>query len=77
MDTSRDESRKRFGTATLTLILGLYFDLRVFIDLFGELPANIAKVGHWDASIIEPFLCLLQLIVGELQLAEQVSDTLG
>lgn len=61
----------------LTLILGLYFDLWIFVDLFGEFSTYVAKVGHWNASIIEPFLCLLQLIVRELQLTEQVSDTLG
>jgi hypothetical protein len=62
---------------TLTLILGLYFDLWVFVDLFGEFSTDIAKVGHWNAGIVEPFLCLLQLIVRELQLTEQVSDALG
>lgn len=68
---------RRCGMATLTLALGLYFDLRFFVDLLGKLSTNITKVGHWNASIMEPFLCLLQLIVRELQLAEQVSYALG
>jgi len=68
--------KKRRGVA-LTLILGHYFDLRVFVDFFGEFSTNIAKVGHWNAGIVESFLGPLELIVRELQLTEQVSYALG
>ena len=60
MHISDDGAKNR---VTLTLILGLYFDLWFFVDLFGEFSTNIAKVGHWNAGIVEAFLCLLQLIV--------------
>lgn len=69
--------RKTKQLVTLTFILGFYFDLWIFVDLFGEFSTDIAKVWHWNACIIEPFLCLLQLIVGELQLSEQVSYALS
>jgi hypothetical protein len=60
-----------------TLILGLYFDLRLFVDFLGQFSPDIAKVRHCDTGFIETLLSFLQLIIRELQLAKQVSDTLG
>lgn len=61
---------------TLTFIFSLYFDLGILINFLGKFSADIAKVWHWYASIVESFLRPLQLIIRELQLANQVSYAL-
>ena len=59
---------------TPTFVLGLRLFLGLLVDLLSQLLADIAEVGHRHPSLFQPSLCLLQLVIRELQLADKVAD---
>ena len=61
----------------LTFILSFGFLLGLFVDLLREFAPNVTEVWHGDTSLLEPSLGLLQLVIRELQLTNEVTDSTG
>lgn len=62
--------------ARLTFVLSLLLSLNLLIDLLCKFSPDIPKVRHRYSSVLEALLRLLELIVGEPELANQVANSL-
>ena len=69
--------RTSLAVELLTLVLSFGFFFRFFVDLFRKFPTDVAEIRHLDTRILQTLLGFLELVIRELEPAQQVPDTIG
>ena len=60
-------------TRQLTFVFTLNFDLRLFVDFFGELSPNVTEVRHGHTGVFKSLLCKAKLVVREFVVSQPIA----